>query len=87
MQAMACGLPVITTPVGAIGEIVESDTTGLMVQPQSSDEIAQAVCRLREDPILRERLGKAALAVAKARFSSDRMLDAMEAVFAKVIAE
>jgi glycosyltransferase involved in cell wall biosynthesis len=87
MQAMACGLPVITTPVGAIGEIVETDTTGLMVQPQSSDEIAQAVCRLRDDPILRERLGKAALAVAKARFSSDRMLDAMEAVFAKVIAE
>lgn len=87
MQAMACGLPVITTPVGAIGEIVENETTGLMVEPQSADEIARAVCRLRDDELLRERLGEAALAVAKTRFSSDRMLDAMETVFARVLGE
>lgn len=85
MQAMACGLPVITTPVGAIGEIVESERTGLMVAPQNADEIAQAICRLRDDRLLRERLAKAAQAVAKARFSSDRMLDAMESVFARVL--
>lgn len=87
MQAMACGLPVITTPIGAIGEIVENEITGLMVKPQSADGIAEAVCRLRDDRRFRERLGEAALAVAKARFSSDRMLDAMEAVFAKVLGE
>ena len=85
MQAMACGLPVITTPVGAIGEIVENELTGLMVTPQSADEIADAICRLKDDSMLRDRLAKAALAVARARFSSDRMLNAMEGVFARVL--
>ncbi|HRE14436.1 MAG TPA: glycosyltransferase, partial [Usitatibacteraceae bacterium] len=30
MQAMACGLPVVTTPVGSIDEIVEDGVTGVM---------------------------------------------------------
>ncbi len=85
MQAMACALPVISTPVGAIGEIVEDGKTGLMVTPRDAQALATALARLRDDPDLRRNLGQAALLQARERFSMDRMLDAMEAVFQGVL--
>src|SRR6185503_7441590 len=53
MQAMACTIPVVSTPVGAITEAVEDGVTGLVAEPQSSDSLAVALARLRDDPGLR----------------------------------
>ncbi len=39
MQAMLCALPVVTTPIGSIGEIVTHDSTGLLVKPKDAVEI------------------------------------------------
>jgi len=86
MQAMACALPVISTPVGAIGEIVEDGKTGLMVAPRDVQALAEALARLRGDPDLRQSLGQAALCQARERFPMARMLDAMEGVFQGVLA-
>ena len=86
MQAMACGLPVVTTPVGAIGEIVSDGVTGLMVTPRDAGALQQALLRLQGDPALREQLGRAGLAQAHQRFSAARMLDDMERIFATVLA-
>lgn len=85
MQAMACGLPVISTPVGAIGEIVEDGHTGLMVPPRDVKALGAAIARLRDDPAARRALGEAGLHRARERFAADRMLDAMETVFRKVL--
>jgi len=81
MQAMACGLPVITTAIGAIGEAASDDITALMIRPQDADALAAAVLRLRDDAGLRQRLGRAGAAAARERFSSEKMLDAMERIF------
>jgi glycosyltransferase involved in cell wall biosynthesis len=81
LQAMACALPVVSTPIGAIAEAVENETNGLLVEPRSVDALHAALERLLRDPALRGRLGAAAAQHARERFSSDRMLDAMEAVF------
>ena len=86
MQAMACGQPVISTPVGAIGEIVEDGRTGIMVAPRDVEALRAAIARLRDDVALRRTLGEAGLRQARERFSADRMLDAMEAVFQRVLA-
>jgi glycosyltransferase involved in cell wall biosynthesis len=86
MQAMACGVPVVTTGVGAIGEIVKDGDTGLVVPPQDVEALAAAIDRLRSDAALRQRLADAGLAQARQRFSMDRMLDGMESVFAAVLA-
>ena len=81
-QAMACGLPVVTTPVGAIAEIVTDGKTGLLVAPRDAHALSEAIARLKSDDRLRQRLAHAAREHALARFSREAMLDRMEAVFA-----
>ena len=81
LQAMACGLPVISTPVGSITEAVDDLVTGLLVPPHDATALKQAIARLLDDAEERARFGHAGRAKAERQFGSDRMLDAMEAVF------
>jgi glycosyltransferase involved in cell wall biosynthesis len=81
MQAMACGLPVVSTPVGAIGEAVVTDESGLLVPPKDSRALSAAMGRLMGDQELRARFGAAGYARAQACFGSERMLDSMEQIF------
>jgi glycosyltransferase involved in cell wall biosynthesis len=82
MQAMASGLAVISTPVGAIGEIVRNEFTGLMVPPENADAIVAAIARLKMHADDRQLLARAAVAMAAERFGLDVMVSAMEGVFA-----
>ena len=84
LQAMACGLPVVSTTVGAITEVVADGVTGLIVPPRDVAALGIALARLRDDAALRARLGTAGRARALADFGLDRMLDRMEAVFRAV---
>lgn len=81
MQAMACGVPVVSTPVGAIGELVRHDETGLVVEPRQAAALAEALARLMRDPTLRATLAAAGLRLARERCGLDIMLDRMEEVF------
>ena len=54
MQAMACGLPVVTTPVGSIGEIVQDGETGRLVPPGDAGALGAAIEALLADAPLRE---------------------------------
>ena len=57
LEAMAAGHPVVATRVGAIQEIIEDRSTGLLVPPGSSDALARAVNELLRDPDTARRLG------------------------------
>lgn len=83
MQAMACGLAVVSTPVGGIPEAVRDQETGLLVPPRDAAALAGALSRLMRDPALRQRMGAAGRQQALARFGIDIMLDRMEAVFSQ----
>lgn len=85
MQAQASGLPVITTAVGSIPEIVTDCSTGLVVPPRDVAKLRDALAALLGDEALRRRLGAAALAQARERYSETRMLDRMEAIFRGVV--
>lgn len=60
VEAMACGLPVITTPIGAIKIIVTDMETGLLIQPGNSEQLFQALDVMLSDKVLASRLGEAA---------------------------
>jgi glycosyltransferase involved in cell wall biosynthesis len=84
---MACGVPVVSTDVGAIGEIVRDGETGIMVPPRDVAALATALARLAADEALRARLATAGRAAAEERFSMTRMLEGMEAVFIRALAD
>ncbi len=85
MQAMACGLAVVATSVGAIEETVQRDRTGFIVPPRDAAALADALGLLMADPARRAAMGAAGREYALAHFGIDHMLDAMEAVFSRVI--
>lgn len=60
IQAMACGVPVVSTRSGAIPEYVPDGVAGLLVPERDSGALAEAVVRILSDQGLRLRLGRAA---------------------------
>lgn len=81
MQAMAMGLPVISTTIGAISDAVVDGATGLLLPPNQSETLAIAIDALKADPERRIAYGLAARKRAETDFSLDGMLNAMESVF------
>src|SRR6185295_19152459 len=70
-EAMACGLPVVTTAVSGIPEVVDDNMNGLLVPPEQPEAIAAAVCRVHAEPGLAERIGYAARETISERFDAD----------------
>ena len=55
-EAMASSLPVVATDVGGVSDIISHKNTGILIQPQSSKEIATGIKRILDAPDLRERI-------------------------------
>ena len=56
-EAMACGVPVVATDVGAVREVIEEGETGFVVPPLDAQALARATLKLLGDADLRARLG------------------------------
>jgi glycosyltransferase involved in cell wall biosynthesis len=84
-QAMACGLPVVTTPVGSISELVRDGETGLLVPPGNAAALTDAISRLLSDVTLARRLAAAGREHVAARFTTTAMFDAMEKVLHQAV--
>jgi glycosyltransferase involved in cell wall biosynthesis len=72
MEAMAARVPVVTTAVMGIPELVADGRTGLLVPPGRPHELAAALRQLAGDPAARTRMGEAGRAAIEARFDVDR---------------
>jgi len=81
LEAMGSGVPVVSTPVSGIPELIESERDGLFVPPNSPTMLADALDRLLTQPELRERLARAARAKIEALFSLDRSSAQLLALF------
>ena len=88
LEAMACGLPAITTELGtATSEINVDGETGRVVPPRDSRRLAAAIDTMIEDPSERMRMGAAARERVLAHFRRDLMLDRIKAVYDGVVAD
>ena len=84
-EAMACGLPVVSTTGGALPEVIGE--AGIQVPPGDAKALAQAIAMLLDDPGLRERLSRAARARIEALFCWNVNARQMVAYYREVIAQ
>lgn len=81
LEAMSCGLPVVSTFEGAIPDMVEDGATGLLVKQQDVVALADALEQLIRDPALRRRMGEA----GRARYQAQYTLQAFENNFIGIL--
>lgn len=85
-EGMGCGLPCVASRAGGIPELIEHETTGLLVERGDAAGLAAAVHRLALDPAARERLGRLG------RERAERVLDwslaaaRLQALYQRVLA-
>jgi glycosyltransferase involved in cell wall biosynthesis len=72
IEAMAAALPILTTPVGAVPDLLESGVNAMLVPVRDARSLEHALSQLLDDAALRERLGRAAQRTAR-DFESNRV--------------
>lgn len=85
IEAMARGLPVVSTAIGAIPETVVDRKCGLIVSPAQVDPLAHALASLAQDAAMRQRMGQAGRARWQERYSITAVADRMAARYRELI--
>lgn len=85
MEAMACGLPVITTGVSGIPEIIHDGINGQLIPPDNPAALADALLSLERDPRRARKLAVEAQATVQEHFDGDRFAVQLAALFREVV--
>jgi len=86
MEALASGTPLVATPAGGIGAVVEDGRTGLLVEERDPAALARAIASLLQDPSLRRRIGQDARAMIEARYGWDAVASRFEETYDRALA-
>jgi glycosyltransferase involved in cell wall biosynthesis len=84
-QAMAAGLPVVATRVGAVEDAVREGETGVLVPPGDPETLAARLLELARDPVRARAMGERAREQAE-EFSARRMTDQLAALYTECVA-
>ena len=83
MQAMLCRLPIISTDVGSILEVLQPEKNGLLVKTKDVATVKEAIDSLVSDSQMREKFANFSYEFAISNCTKDKMVDEMELVFKK----
>ncbi len=84
VQAAMMGRPIVGTDTGGLGEVNLHDRTGLVVEPESPESIADSIAALLDNPSRAASLGTAARDHALANFALDRSVDAYDQLYRRL---
>lgn len=84
LEAMACGKPVIATPVGAIPDVINDGVNGFIVKENQPETLSKKIINLLEDKALREKIGKVAQKTIEEKYAGDVFSSQLKDVFEKI---
>jgi len=85
LEAMATGLPVVTTDVGSVREMVEPGVSALVVPAGDDPALGAAISRLASDPSLRDAFGRRGREIVEARFRFETTCAQREALLEELL--
>lgn len=85
VEYMYCGVPLVSTKVDAIPYVVDDGIDGLLVEPNSANEAAQAVTRIYEDPALANMLVTNGMIMAKEKYDIHRVVKQTQQLYQDVL--
>jgi glycosyltransferase involved in cell wall biosynthesis len=86
IEAMAAGLPIVSTAAGGVPELLQNGKQGFIVQPGRGEQLSEGMMTLLKDPELRRTMGAAAAARAKEKFDVAAMVRAYEELYDEISA-
>jgi N-acetyl-alpha-D-glucosaminyl L-malate synthase BshA len=86
LEAMACEVPVVTSNVGGLPEIVEDGVTGFACPPDAVETMADRGVALLTTPDLRTRIARSALEMVRTRYCTEAIVPIYEAHYREVLA-
>jgi glycosyltransferase involved in cell wall biosynthesis len=85
VEAMAAGLPVISTDRGAIIESVRDGKNGFIVEPKNPHQVAEKIEFLIENPETRRQMGRESKKIYLENYTEDIMVERLQAVFINIL--
>jgi len=85
IEAMAMGLPCVTTDVPGCREVVTDGDNGFLVPARDAASLAEAIAKLVDNAGLRERMGRRGRERAEAEFSDERVISETLAVYREML--
>ncbi len=87
VEAQASGVPVISTRVGGVEDVVKHKETGLLVPPNNPSELAKAIKELVEDEEKRKRFGEEGQKFVSEHFSVEKFIEKSKKLYYKLLTE
>jgi glycosyltransferase involved in cell wall biosynthesis len=87
LEAMAAGLPVVSTRVGSISEVVEEGVNGFLIEPGDHEALAQRIVLLAKNQKLRQLMSKANIEKIRKFYSLENAMKNLNEIYSRVILE
>ncbi|MBN1824289.1 MAG: glycosyltransferase family 4 protein [Endomicrobiales bacterium] len=85
LEAMAYGLPVITTPVGALGEMLKEGQNCFFVEPGDYEGLSRLIMNCRSDRVRLEDMGRRNMELVRDRYNSQEFLRGLKNIFNEIL--